>query len=106
MGPMAEGPAAPSVPFRKTSLDSSHKIPRLEIYQQFVSKLLRLGQTRRLLCILMRALPMPRKTLKAIIFSILFSLNPPVSLNLRAQTPDLRQYVLKARAAYKDKDYA
>lgn len=49
---------------------------------------------------------MTPKTLKAIIFSILFSLNPFVSLNLRAQTPDLRQYVLKARAAYKDKDYA
>jgi hypothetical protein len=44
--------------------------------------------------------------LKAIIFAVLFGLNPFVSLNLRAQTPDVRQYVLKARAAYKDKDYA
>ena len=49
---------------------------------------------------------MSPKTLKAIIFSILFSLNPFVSLSVRAQTPDVRQYVLKARAAYKDKDYA
>ena len=41
--------------------------------------------------------------LRAIIFSIVFSLNP---LQVGAQTPDVRQYVLKARAAYKDKDYA
>ena len=48
---------------------------------------------------------MTPKKLKAIIFSILFSLNPFVSLHVRAQTPDVRQYVLKARAAYKDKNY-
>jgi hypothetical protein len=49
---------------------------------------------------------MTPKTLRAIILSILFSLNPIVPPHVRAQTPDVRQYVLKARAAYKDKDYA
>lgn len=49
---------------------------------------------------------MTPKTLKAIILSILFCLQPSVSSNVRAQTPDVRQYVQKARAAYKDKDYA
>lgn len=49
---------------------------------------------------------MKLNTLKAIIFTVLFSLNPAISLNVRAQSPDLRQYVQKARAAYKDKDYA
>jgi hypothetical protein len=44
--------------------------------------------------------------LKVIIFAILFSLNPFVSLHVRAQTPDVRQHVLKAQAAYKARDYA
>ncbi len=44
--------------------------------------------------------------IKVIILIIVFGLNPWVSLNLRAQSPDLRQYVQKARAAYKEKDYA
>jgi len=49
---------------------------------------------------------MTPRTLKTIVCSLLFSLNPFGSLHVRAQTPDVRQYVQKARAAYKDKDYA
>ena len=50
---------------------------------------------------------MTPKTLKAIIIFILFS--SPIRLFrsiFGLQTPDVRQYVLKARAAYKDKDYS
>jgi len=50
---------------------------------------------------------MTPKTLKAIVLAILFGLNPAVFLNVLAQSPqDVRPYVQKARAAYKDKDYA
>lgn len=49
---------------------------------------------------------MTTKTIRAGIFAVIFSLNPALSTNVPAQSPDLRQFVLKARAAYKDKDYA
>lgn len=47
------------------------------------------------------------RTLRVAVFSLLLGFNPSALVNLRAQSPpDLREYVQKAQAAYKAKDYA